>query len=85
MVTISLPSDQRARFRTCLRRAGRREIGGILMGEQVARQTIFGSSTSQLTRRPERLLISSAALTIMQRLSKVSFEEQDPISGVSTT
>ncbi|WP_038946001.1 Mov34/MPN/PAD-1 family protein [Bradyrhizobium japonicum] len=24
------------RFRTCLRRAGRREIGGILMGEQVA-------------------------------------------------
>jgi len=36
MVTISLPSDQRARFRTCLRRAGRREIGGILMGEQVA-------------------------------------------------
>jgi [CysO sulfur-carrier protein]-S-L-cysteine hydrolase len=33
---ISLPSDQRARFRTCLRRAGRREIGGILMGEQVA-------------------------------------------------
>lgn len=36
MVTISLPSDERARFRTCLRRAGRREIGGILMGEQVA-------------------------------------------------
>ena len=36
MVTISLPTDQRARFRTCLRRAGRREIGGILMGEQVA-------------------------------------------------
>ncbi|MCB1468852.1 MAG: Mov34/MPN/PAD-1 family protein [Rhizobiaceae bacterium] len=36
MVTISLPSDQRARFRTCLRQAGRREIGGILMGEQVA-------------------------------------------------
>ena len=36
MVTISLPSDQRARFRKCLRRAGRREIGGILMGEQVA-------------------------------------------------
>ncbi|MBR0884718.1 MULTISPECIES: Mov34/MPN/PAD-1 family protein [Bradyrhizobium] len=36
MVKISLPSDQRARFRTCLRRAGRREIGGILMGEQVA-------------------------------------------------
>lgn len=36
MVTISLPSDQRARFRTCLRRAGKREIGGILMGEQVA-------------------------------------------------
>jgi [CysO sulfur-carrier protein]-S-L-cysteine hydrolase len=36
MVTISLPSDQRARFRACLRRAGRREIGGTLMGEQVA-------------------------------------------------
>lgn len=36
MVTISLPSNQRARLRTCLRRAGRREIGGILMGEQVA-------------------------------------------------
>ncbi|TIP29637.1 MAG: hypothetical protein E5X67_06260 [Mesorhizobium sp.] len=36
MITISLPSDQRARFRKCLRRAGRREIGGILMGEQVA-------------------------------------------------
>lgn len=36
MVTISLPSDQRAHFRKCLRRAGRREIGGILMGEQVA-------------------------------------------------
>lgn len=35
MVTISLPSDQRAQFRKCLRRAGRREIGGILMGEQV--------------------------------------------------
>jgi integrative and conjugative element protein (TIGR02256 family) len=36
MVTISLPSDQRARFRKCLRRARRREIGGILMGEQIA-------------------------------------------------
>ncbi|MDX0542416.1 hypothetical protein GOC59_22790 [Sinorhizobium medicae] len=36
MVTISLPSNQRARLRNCLRRAGRREIGGILMGEQVA-------------------------------------------------
>jgi integrative and conjugative element protein (TIGR02256 family) len=36
MVTINLPSDQRARFRKCLRPAGRREIGGILMGEQVA-------------------------------------------------
>ena len=36
MVTISLPSNQRARLRKCLRRAGRREIGGILMGEQVA-------------------------------------------------
>lgn len=36
MVTISLPSDQRTRFRNCLRRAGKREIGGILMGEQVA-------------------------------------------------
>lgn len=36
MVTISLPSEQRARLSGCLRRAGRREIGGILMGEQVA-------------------------------------------------
>lgn len=36
MVTISLPSSQRARLRKCLRGAGRREIGGILMGEQVA-------------------------------------------------
>lgn len=36
MVTISLPSDQRARFRKSLRRAGGYEIGGILMGEQVA-------------------------------------------------
>ncbi|MYZ42502.1 Mov34/MPN/PAD-1 family protein [Schauerella aestuarii] len=36
MVTISLPNNQRARLRTCLRRAGRREIGGILMGEQIA-------------------------------------------------
>lgn len=36
MVTISLPNDQRARLRKCLRGAGRREIGGILMGEQVA-------------------------------------------------
>ena len=34
-----------------------------------SRQTIFGSSTSQLTRRPERLLISSAALTIMEALA----------------
>jgi [CysO sulfur-carrier protein]-S-L-cysteine hydrolase len=36
MVTISLPNDQRVRLRKCLRDAGRREIGGILMGEQVA-------------------------------------------------
>lgn len=36
MVTISLPNDQRAQLRNCLRGAGRREIGGILMGEQVA-------------------------------------------------
>lgn len=36
MVTISLPNDQRARLRKCLRGAGWREIGGILMGEQVA-------------------------------------------------
>jgi proteasome lid subunit RPN8/RPN11 len=36
MVTISLPSDQRARLRKFLRGAGPREIGGILMGEQVA-------------------------------------------------
>lgn len=36
MVTISLPSEQRAKLSGCLRRAGRREIGGILMGEQVA-------------------------------------------------
>ena len=36
MITISLPSDQRALLRKYLRRAGRREIGGILMGEQIA-------------------------------------------------
>lgn len=36
MVTISLPNDQRARLRKRLRGAGRCEIGGILMGEQVA-------------------------------------------------
>ncbi|WP_073068572.1 Mov34/MPN/PAD-1 family protein [Paracoccus solventivorans] len=36
MITISLPSEQRAKLSGCLRRAGRREIGGILMGEQVA-------------------------------------------------
>lgn len=36
MITISLPGEQRARLGRCLRRAGRREIGGILMGEQVA-------------------------------------------------
>jgi [CysO sulfur-carrier protein]-S-L-cysteine hydrolase len=36
MVTISLPNDQRGRLRKCLRGAGRREIGGVLMGEQVA-------------------------------------------------
>lgn len=35
MITISLPGEQRARFGKCLRRAGRCEIGGILMGEQV--------------------------------------------------
>jgi integrative and conjugative element protein (TIGR02256 family) len=35
MVTISLPNSQRARFRTHLRQGGSREIGGILMGEQV--------------------------------------------------
>jgi [CysO sulfur-carrier protein]-S-L-cysteine hydrolase len=35
MITISLPSDQCALFRKFLRRAGRREIGGILMGEQI--------------------------------------------------
>lgn len=36
MITISLPSEQRAGLRRHLRNAGRREIGGILMGEQVA-------------------------------------------------
>ncbi|WP_210528504.1 Mov34/MPN/PAD-1 family protein [Rubellimicrobium arenae] len=36
MITISLPSEQRARLSGYLKRAGRREIGGILMGEQVA-------------------------------------------------
>ena len=35
MTTISLPSDQRAKLGRLLRRAGRREIGGILMGEQL--------------------------------------------------
>jgi len=36
MITISLPREQRARFRELLGRSGRREIGGILMGEQIA-------------------------------------------------
>lgn len=36
MTTISLPRDQRAQLRTTLRRAGHREIGGVLMGEQLA-------------------------------------------------
>jgi [CysO sulfur-carrier protein]-S-L-cysteine hydrolase len=36
MITVSLPSSDRARFRKLLRKAGRREIGSILMGEQVA-------------------------------------------------
>ena len=36
MVRIDLPSDQCALFRKYLRRAGRREIGGVLMGEQIA-------------------------------------------------
>jgi proteasome lid subunit RPN8/RPN11 len=36
MITVSLPSSQRARFRRLLRQARKREIGGILMGEQVA-------------------------------------------------
>jgi [CysO sulfur-carrier protein]-S-L-cysteine hydrolase len=36
MVTISLPREQHARLRKCLWRAGRREIGGVLMGEQIA-------------------------------------------------
>ncbi|MGU3362790.1 Mov34/MPN/PAD-1 family protein [Methylobacterium sp. M6A4_1b] len=35
MTTISLPPDQRAKLGRHLRRAGRREIGGILMGEQL--------------------------------------------------
>jgi [CysO sulfur-carrier protein]-S-L-cysteine hydrolase len=36
MITISLPNEQRVRFRGLLRRAGRREIGGIVMGEQIS-------------------------------------------------
>lgn len=36
MITISLPRDQRAQLRAVLRRAGHREIGGVLMGEQLA-------------------------------------------------
>jgi proteasome lid subunit RPN8/RPN11 len=36
MITINLPPEQRARLRGLLRRAGPREIGGILMGEQIA-------------------------------------------------
>lgn len=36
MITISLPRNQRAHLGRCLRRAGQREIGGILMGEQLA-------------------------------------------------
>ena len=36
MITISLPYAIRGQLRTLLRRAGAREIGGILMGEQIA-------------------------------------------------
>jgi proteasome lid subunit RPN8/RPN11 len=36
MITISLPRDQRALFRKYPRRAGSREIGGILMGQRLA-------------------------------------------------
>lgn len=36
MITISLPSEQRARLRGLLWRAGGREIGGIVMGEQIS-------------------------------------------------
>lgn len=35
MTTISLPPDQRARLGRLLRRAGLREIGGVLMAEQL--------------------------------------------------
>ena len=34
MTTISLPDDQRSKLKGLLRKAGRREIGGVLMGEQ---------------------------------------------------
>lgn len=36
MIRISLPNDQRDKLRTSLKRAGKREIGGILMGEQIS-------------------------------------------------
>lgn len=35
MTTISLPDEQRSKLKGLLRKAGRREIGGVLMGEQM--------------------------------------------------
>lgn len=36
MITISLPPERRSQLRRSLRKAGDREIGGVIMGEQVA-------------------------------------------------
>lgn len=36
MMQLTISPECRARFKTALRRAGRREIGGVLMGEQLA-------------------------------------------------
>lgn len=36
MITISLPPEPRSLLRRNLRRAGDREIGGLMMGEQIA-------------------------------------------------
>lgn len=36
MTIINLPHEQRVRLKSLLRRSGRREIGGVLMGEQLA-------------------------------------------------
>ena len=70
MITISLPSDQRALFRKLLRHAGRREIGGILMGEQIGENhfrvvefsvDVTSGSPAHFVRSPEHHAIALEA------------------------